>query len=233
VQPRTRDQIEKLIVFDTEYRNFADSCIFADHPRQRAEEHFINLPRDSKGLTSDKCPEANACVLTAIPSDLGVLSSRTETDARRLVALKFLGHWVGDIHQPLHVSFSDDRGGNAVSVRGQCSGNLHATWDTCLVLYAAGPDVSEAVADLLQAITPDLKAKWIDSAPRDWANESFAISEAAKTGYCKMHELSCDPSSQALTIDAEYLETNASVVKEQLLKAGIRLAHLLDVAFAQ
>jgi hypothetical protein len=232
VQPHTQDQIQKLIAIDTEHRAFADSCIFADHPRQRAEEHYINLPRDSKGLTSDKCPEANACVLTAILSDFKLLSSRTETDARRLVALKFLGHWVGDIHQPLHVSFSDDRGGNNVRVSGQCSGNLHATWDTCLVLYAVGPDVSEAVADLLQTATPDLNAKWIASAPRDWANESFAISESAKTGYCKMHELSCDPSSQALTIDAEYLEANAPVVREQLQKAGVRLAHLLDVALA-
>jgi hypothetical protein len=232
-QPRTQDQIQKLIAIETEYRTFADSCIFADHPRQRAEEHYIDLPRDSKGLTSDKCPEANACVLTAILSDFRLLSSRAETDASRLVALKFLGHWVGDIHQPLHVSFLDDRGGNTISVSGQCSGNLHATWDNCLVLYAVGPDVSEAVADLLQTITPDLKTKWIASAPIDWANESFAISESAKTGYCKMQELSCDPSSPTLTIDADYLEANAPVVKEQLLKAGVRLAHLLDSAFAK
>jgi len=162
-----------------------------------------------------------------------LLSSRTEIDVNRLVALKFLGHWVGDIHQPLHVSFLDDRGGNNIRVSGQCSGNLHATWDTCLVLYAVGPDISEAVADLLQTIKPDLKAKWIASEPRDWANESFAISESVKTGYCEMHELSCDPSSQDLTIGTDYLDANASAVKEQLQKAGVRLAHLLDIAFAE
>jgi hypothetical protein len=231
-QPRTQDEIQKLIATDTKYKTFADSCIFADHPRQRAEEHYINLPRDSKGLTSDKCPEANACVLTAILRDFRLLSSRAETDVNRLVALKFLGHWVGDIHQPLHVSFSDDRGGNNIKVNGQCSGNLHATWDTCLVLYAVEPDISEAVADLIQIVTPDLKTKWIASEPRDWANESFAISESVKTGYCEMHESSCDPSSQAL-IGPEYLEANAPIVTEQLQKAGVRLAHLLDLAFAE
>jgi hypothetical protein len=172
-------------------------------------------------------------VLTAILSDFRILSSKTETEANRLVALKFLGHWVGDIHQPLHVSFLDDRGGNDIKVSGQCSGNLHSTWDTCLVLYAVGPDISEAVADLLQTITPDLKTKWIGSEPRDWANESFAISESAKTGYCKMRGLSCDPSGQVITIGAEYLDANAPVVKEQLLKAGVRLAHLLDIAFTE
>ena len=172
-------------------------------------------------------------MLTAILSDFRLLSSRTEIKLNRLVALKFLGHWVGDIHQPLHVSFLDDRGGNNIRVSGQCSGNLHATWDTCLVLYAVGPDISEAVADLLQTIKPDLKAKWIASEPRDWANESFAISESVKTGYCEMHELSCDPSSQDLTIGTDYLDANASAVKEQLQKAGVRLTHLLDIAFAE
>jgi hypothetical protein len=162
-----------------------------------------------------------------------LLSYEAQTEANRLVALKFLGHWVGDIHQPLHVSFLDDRGGNEVKVGGQCSGNLHATWDTCLVLYALGPDVSEAVADLLEIITPELKAEWAASDPRDWANEAFAISESAKTGYCVMHELSCDPSGQFVTIGTEYLDANAPVVKRQLLKAGVRLAHLLDMALLE
>jgi hypothetical protein len=229
----TRDQVQKLIAIDTEYKTFADSCTFADHPRQRSDEHYINLPRDSKGLTLDKCPEANECALTAILSDFRLLSSRAEEDADRLVALKFLGHWVGDIHQPLHVSFLDDRGGNNISVSGHCSGNLHATWDTCLVLYAVGHDILEAVTDLMQTITPDLKAQWTGSEPKDWVNESFAISESAKTGYCEIHGSSCDPSPQAVTVSTKYLDANAPVVKEQLAKAGVRLAHLLDIAFAE
>lgn len=95
--------------------------------------------------------------------------------ASKLVALKSLGHWVGDIHQPLHVSILDDKGGNTIRTSGQCAGNLHAVWDTCLVQYAIGPDASEAVTDLLAAITPEMKAQWNASVPRDWANESFAI----------------------------------------------------------
>ena len=67
---------------------FADSCLFPDHPRRRASEHFINLPRDAKGLTSDQCPQADKCVLTAILADSKVLASNAETDADRLIALK-------------------------------------------------------------------------------------------------------------------------------------------------
>jgi hypothetical protein len=70
-----------------------------------------------------------------------------------LIALKSLGHWVGDIHQPLHVSFLDDRGGNTIRTSGQCPGNLHAVWDNCLVQYAIGPDASEAATDLLAVIS--------------------------------------------------------------------------------
>ena len=91
------------------------------------------------------------------------------------------------LHHPLRVSFGDDRGGNNVRVNRQCSGNLHATWDNCLVLYAIGPDAADAATALLAAITPEARTRWAASEPPDWANESFAISEAVKTGYCVMH----------------------------------------------
>src|SRR5258708_17221771 len=81
-------------------------------------------------------------------------SSNTVSQAEKLESLKFLGHWVGDIHQPLHVSFEDDRGGNSILVSGLCGSNLHAAWDTCLVLKAVGEDVGGAVTELMKTITP-------------------------------------------------------------------------------
>jgi hypothetical protein len=232
VQPDTRSAIKGLMQLDSQFKTFSDSCIYPDHPRIRAAEHFLNLPRNSTGLTSDECPQADACVLTAIFTDSKVLESKAEADANRLVALKSLGHWVGDIHQPLHVSFLDDKGGNTIRTNGQCPGNLHAVWDTCLVQYAVGPDVSDAATDLMTTITPEMKARWAASAPRDWANESFAITEAARTGYCVMHGASCDPAAGNLAIGPDYLDANEPVVREQLQKAAVRLARLLDTAFA-
>lgn len=167
VLPDTRAAIDRLMQLDSEFKAFSGSCIYPDHPRIRAAEHFLNLSRDSKGLTSDGCPQADACVLTAILHDVRVLASRAETDASRLIALKSVGHWVA-IHQPLHVSFLDDRGGNTIRTSGQCPGNLHAVWDTCLVQYAVGPDASEAATDLLAVITPEMKVEWSASMPRDW-----------------------------------------------------------------
>jgi len=66
--------------------------------------------------------------------------------------------------------------------------------------------------------------------PRAWANESFAISEATQTRYCVMHGASCDAAAHYVFIDADYLDANEAVVKGQLLKAGVRLARLLDAA---
>jgi hypothetical protein len=141
-----------------------------------------------------------------------------------------LGHWVGDIHQPLHVSFEEDRGGNDIRVSG-CSKNLHAVWDNCLVEYAVGLDVPKAVAALMQTITPEMQVLWASSSPKDWANETFALAKAPSTRYCVMHDQSCDrPTEKLLTITNEYIETNKPVVREQFQKAGVRLAYILDAA---
>lgn len=231
-QPNTRAAVRRLIRSDTEFDTFSESCVFPDHPRRRASEHFINLARTSPGLTSDDCPQAEKCVLSAILNDSKILASKSEKNADRLLALKFLGHWVGDIHQPLHVSFEDDRGGNNISVSGRCSGTLHSTWDTCLVASTVGTDVANAVDELIDGITPEMVTKWNASDPREWANESFAIAEAVTTGYCVMHASSCDqPTPAHVSVDVDYLETNKPVVKEQLQKAGVRLARILDTAF--
>jgi len=140
VSPQTQTVIRDLIKLDDRYQNFPDSCLFADDPRQRRNEHFLNLARDAAGVTSGECPRASTCVLSAIRVDAAVLSNKAAPDTERLRAMKFLGHWVGDIHQPKHVSFGDDKGGNFIRTGGQCPGSLHSTWDTCLVQYAVGPD---------------------------------------------------------------------------------------------
>lgn len=232
-KPTTQTEIQRLINSDPAgtYPDFSESCVMPDHPRIRASEHFLNLPRDSTGLSSDQCPLAPACVLTAILSDLAIVSSRKETDARRLLALESLGHWVGDIHQPLHVSFLDDRGGNSIRISG-CAGNLHAVWDSCLVSYAVGSDAIKAAASLMATITPVMKEQWTSTAPRDWANETFSIAKAPTTGYCRMQGSSCEPAPGNWAVTTEYLEANKSVVKQQLQTAAVRLAHMLDTALA-
>src|SRR5262245_15146640 len=226
--PDTRAAIRKLIRNDQQFDTFAESCTFPDHPRKRPTEHFINLLRDSKGVTADdECPQADKCLLTAIANDSTILASRSSRRQDKLIALKFLGHWIGDLHQPLHVSFEDDRGGNEITVSGECTGKLHFTWDTCLVQKAIGDDVSAAADDLVDGITPAMKEQWLTTKPMDWANESFAIAEAAQTKYCVMHAPSCDrPPSGEVLIDTAYVDANLPIVRQQLQKAEIGRAHV-------
>jgi hypothetical protein len=171
--------------------------------------------------------------VTAIKRDFAVLSSNNASQAQKLASLKFLGHWVGDIHQPLHVSFEDDRGGNSVLVTGICGANLHAAWDTCLVLKAVGEDVNEAATELMKTITPARIESWTHSKPMEWANESFAIAEQAQTKYCIRQGAPCDHPSGKVHVDDAYVAANAPIVKEQLQRAGVRLAHLLDAALGK
>jgi hypothetical protein len=99
-----RREVRRLIRLDPEFSLFSDSCTWPDHPRKRASEPFINAPRDFDRFLAAQCPMASTCLFTAITADLEVLRTSTD-DQAKLDALKFLGRWVGDLHQPLHASF--------------------------------------------------------------------------------------------------------------------------------
>ena len=139
--------------------------------------------------------EADRCVVSAILNDMRDLAlSEDVTDQIRL--LKSLGHWVGDIHQPLHVSFEDDRGGNSIAVTGVCWESLHVVWDTCIIEQRIGLDYSQVAEQLRSEITDEDRARWI---PQEigvesvvgWANETFAITTRPDVQYCIQKEGSC------------------------------------------
>ena len=162
-----RQRVVALIRQDDEFPTFRASCNWADRPRQRASEHFVNLPRDATHLDGDECPLADECVVSAIEHDLAVLASANATDEAKLAALKFLGHWVGDVHQPLHAGFRDDRGGNHVRTRGSSCDSLHTLWDSCLVEERLGMHPLAIVPELQAGITDEQRAEWLASDPVD------------------------------------------------------------------
>jgi hypothetical protein len=99
------------------------------------------------------------------------------------VALKFLLHFVGDIHQPLHSSDDNDRGGNnkKVSAAGFRAGNLHHFWDTEFVDQLETNPQSIA-SDLIGHISRDQISTWQAAGPADWAQESFKVAKADAYG---------------------------------------------------
>jgi hypothetical protein len=105
--------------------------------------------------------------------------------------------------------------------------------NTCLVVKAVGQDAGEAAIELMKLITPAKIVGWTRSEPKDWANESFAIAEQAQTKYCTRQDASCDKPAGKVTIDAGYIAASMPIVREQLQKAGVRLAHMLDGALSK
>jgi hypothetical protein len=246
--PQVRTTITQLLQRDPEFSTFASSCPWPDHPRQRASEHFVNLPRSATRIAQHACPLGAPCVVTAIEKDFRALARPNASPADKLAALKFLGHWVGDVHQPLHVSFKDDRGGNEIDTQGPCQQlqprpvqDLHAVWDTCIIEQQLGTDIQHIATDLRAQVTDTQRAQWSTTNAKAWANESFAITTAAEVQYCikkdqacwydqEHRELTADEGKKQVSVDAAYMERHLPTITQRLTQAGIRLGALLTRA---
>lgn len=225
-------EVDRLIALDTEFERFPESCSWVDSPRKRSEEHFVNVPRGAR----DVAPATGKNVVSAILEDARGLGDRTAPDPDRLEHLKFLAHWVGDVHQPLHVSFADDRGGNDIRVRGECSGTLHGAWDGCILEKSLGTDAQAIAAQLAE-----LRLAGASDAPREWANESLALVRDPRVGYCMQRDERCDYAlarelydkgspKRTVIVDEAYVAFASEVIRRRLAAAGVRLAVLLERA---
>lgn len=243
----TRIEVERLIRLDEEYSTFADACNWADRPKRRVIEHWINVPRRFTDIRTSRCVVAEKCLFSAIREDIGVLKS-DDDDQKLLQTLKFLGHWIGDLHQPLHVSYQDDQGGNQVTESGPCSGSLHGIWDNCLVVenFFDEPRSGPRVEDLSRKLIEKYKTQregWIRSSEEDWADESYQITIAPETDYCDNVNGSClydadnnnptfshGETKREARVNRGYIEDKKDIVEERLVKAGIRLAYVLNTS---
>lgn len=106
-----RDAVDRLVAAQGDYDTFAAGCHYPDDPRRRATEHYVNYARSVVEVGPLTEPANDPNVVSAIIEDVERLADRSLSDEERGTALVFLGHWVGNVHQPLHVSFADDRGG--------------------------------------------------------------------------------------------------------------------------
>jgi hypothetical protein len=125
--------------------NFADACLWADvakysSHRDSYEQHFINIPAGIETIDLARDCAAMDCLTVGIRRSLVYLSQDSHGKreaARKAAALRYLGHLVGDLHQPLHVSHGEDWGGNKIKISGfEEPTNLHSLWDVMLVNQA-------------------------------------------------------------------------------------------------
>ena len=241
--PPVREELDRLMSQDANYDTFAEACLFADSPeRIRWQDHFINMPRSARAITTYDCPLAETCVLPAIRNDVEVLRHPESSDADRWYAIKLLGHWVGDVHQPMHVSFQDDRGANSnvagTSVEMEYP-NLHAVWDYLIITRTLGDDYRQISAQLRGAISDEQRMAWKFDSPIEWANESFQVTISKQANYCIRRQGACWYARNNMLLDDgepwreivisdEYLQSHEATVRRRLQQAGIRLAQLLS-----
>ena len=200
---------------------WADELRDTDEARAKLTStwHYMNFPRgDCSYVPPRDCPDGK-CVIAAINRQFLVLADRSRPDAERTEALKFLVHFVGDVHQPMHGAFADDRGGNDYQVNYQGKGyNLHSTWDR-LILNTRKLEPA-AYAKLLDAqpALPRDPTRRSDRPAVDWALESCKIVSGADV-YPKNH-----------LITDEYLLAHRPIEEQRLRQAGDRLADMINFA---
>jgi hypothetical protein len=214
-------------------------------PSTNGTWHYISIPVPTSAKTLEGfCPQGN-CVTAKITSFAEML--RTSKDqAEQRQALLFLVHLVADIHQPLHaVDRSCDKGGNSERVNFFVEGkkhadvNLHHVWDTDeLELLMTDYNVTDehAIAEaLIASIAPTEAESWVGATPEQIAWESYRIAIARVYPAVPYHDF-CggDESAPGETdLSQSYEEDGSKVVQKQLMKAGVRLAVMLEAALAE
>lgn len=227
----TRDALAAILADDTlaEAAAWADTTARDDRRYRWLEPlHYVNVDPDARSVTAGR--ECD-CVVGAIEQARDGLRDRRRSRAERLEALRLLAHFVGDVHQPLHVSHPDGRGGTTIDVRfdGRET-TLHRVWDGDLLrrrLREVGSRRGgrwRAFAHSLADTTSRTQRRAWQAAddPRVWAQESlelarrhtFAVRENARLG-------------------DRYYDEALPVVAERLAQAGVRLAAQLEAALAE
>ena len=201
--------------------NWADE-VRADRP-QTAAWHFVNIEIGSQGYDPRRdCPRED-CVVAQIGRDIAVLRDPRAPQPARLDAFRFLIHFVADLHQPLHAADRRDKGGNSVTVLdGRRRSNLHRVWDQDLV-EALGPDAALVAGGLEAGLSPQDKQRLMAGTPADWANESFQV--AAHEIYARI------PAYGPVRLPRDYASREKAVVRQQLLRAGLRLVAILNAIY--
>jgi hypothetical protein len=252
--PSVRARVQALLATDDSgltARDIAHEATWADKYRDSDRDgsrrryygtrqwHFVDLELDSvdlnrachgrpalpEGTPASRGPE-DGCIVDKIEEFRAELRNpRTDPRERRL-ALQFLVHLVGDVHQPLHAADDHDQGGNReiVSAPGIGTENLHHDWDTEFVARL-GADETDIAGRLIARITDAERRQWMRGTPVDWALESFSVAKTHAYG-----ALPAPNEPHHYQLPESYVVDAIGVTAEQLSKAGVRLAFILNQA---
>ena len=177
---------------DGRFMTFVNGCTWADEARHDTfkgtyEYHFINVPQAQSSLDLVRDCAALDCAVVAIQRyaryiALPPSATSSREKERRVLALRFLGHFVGDLHQPLHVGDAEDLGGNRIDVTwntgmGTIDSQLHRVWDSQIMQRAGITTLADGTALNAEITAAELTA-WQTFGIAGWAEESFALARS-------------------------------------------------------
>jgi len=232
LNPAALQQIRELLGND----DLAAISTWADEARNQRPEtagwHYVDIPWNADSFSAARdcyrpdsghpssLEDHHNCVVDRIGLFRQVLADRHASPVERAEALKFLVHFVGDLHQPLH-AIEEGRGGNQIHIvefgRRECGSrpcNLHYVWDTELIEHS-GRSERDYVAYLNGFIAQNHLEDEPGGSPEAWANQSFHLAKQVWL-------------SEGGSVDEAYYRTNIGIVDMQLARAGLRLATLLN-----
>jgi hypothetical protein len=207
------------------------------------QRHYVNLPFTARYQRVQHCADG-FCSLETLLAQRAILAKRRAPLPQRAVALAWVTHLLGDIHQPLHAGKAEDRGGNLTCIawmgapsqrvmrdgRASCSGtNLHVVRDSTLLEATSGVTHHDAMAPLLQQLRPLWQRVQAAEPPLT----------ARTTAEWRMVVERWHHETQALIVEAQiyppdgaigpaYLQRHDLTVRLQLVRAAVRLAALLQ-----
>ena len=206
----------------------ADISTWADEQREvknSAPWHYVDVPITESRYEPKYC-QPEGCVVSRIDDFGRVLVDPRSGKAEKKEALRFLIHFIEDLHQPLHVGDTGSRGGNDIQVRFFDSGsNLHRVWDSHIIEHESANE-QDWLRDINSLATLENSAEWSKGTPEDWATESL---QTAKQAYCLPGTRTVMRSGTKL--DDNYCRIAVPIIRIQLAKAGIRVATILNATF--
>ncbi len=269
--PETRQYLDALLKdnpIDPELKRYcgnfsgsllADSSTWPDDIRNTAHNgpwHYIDIPRGAPHAPLSRYCGDSGCVTQAIVEQMAILKDAHADPRKRANALRYIIHFVGDLHMPLHATTNNDEGGNCVPVgyfrrvprehNHSFTPNLHSLWDTTILERdMQGADPREYADFLEQSFAHDLTAWQSAGINVDaWAWESHDVAETVV--YAKLQPKdpleapvpvrSCTDDNNVgerllqmhFVVGEKYQDSAARVIQRRIAQAGIRLALILN-----
>lgn len=227
--PAARAEVAKLLAGEADptlagIANWADELRDTDPPlfKRTARWHFVNIGEHGCRYQAARDCRGDDCVVEAIRRQAAILADRRQSLAAHRDALKFVVHFVGDVHQPLHGGYARDRGGNDTQVSDDGFGtNLHAVWDSRMLYAQRLSDDAYTTRLQRMPLAVAMQRTPLPPAAGEWAEDACAI--VLQPGFY--------PSTPKL--DRDYFVQWTPIAEAQLRRGGAHLAELLNAALAR